>query len=528
MIDQYAIRLAEIAQALPGWEIAERDDRIITGVTSDSRQVIPGSLFVALMGSNLDGHRFIRDAIQRGAAAVVGMHPQQDLSIPYFTSVDTRLALARLSAAFYRYPAQSLTVIGVTGTDGKTTTSNLIFRILQAADIKTGMISTVNAVIGAQDLDTGFHVTTPEAPDIQYYLAQMVAAGLKVVVLETTSHGLDQQRVAACDFDVGVITNITHEHIDYHGSFEAYRAAKARLFDGLSLTPVKSHHPQRAAVLNRDDPAYEFLSAKTQVRQVAYGLEGEADVRAVNINQRTDKLVFDAIIRDVAGKEFTLPIETNLVGLYNVYNCLAAVAVGYSVFNLPPQVVQAGVAALPGIPGRMQRIDLAAMAPKAQQFITIVDFAHTPNALRNSLMAARQMTRGRVISVFGSAGLRDRLKRGMMAQVSTELADISIFTAEDPRSESLSDILQEMADGAYAKGGLEKITFWRVPDRRDAIRMAVNLARPGDLVIACGKGHEQSMCFGEVEYPWDDRTAMLAALCERYGVPGPAMPELPT
>jgi len=516
------IRLAELVKTLPGAYQPNVSDAAITGIALDSRQVQPGHLFVALEGGNTDGHRFIPDAIRRGAAAVIGTQDLNDLTVPYLRVVDGRRALAQLSAAFYGFPARKLRIIGVTGTDGKTTTTNLIYSILAAAGIKAGMISTVNAQIGEQALDTGFHVTTPEAPDVQRYLAQMVAAGLTHAVLEATSHGLEQQRVAACEFDVAVVTNITHEHLDYHGSYRAYREAKGRLFSELAVTFVKEGGNPRLAVLNRDDESYPYLSELVSalsppVRAVSYGWHPTADIRAESIVSGPPGMQFTVVHHDRRH-----PVESRLVGEYNASNCLAALAAAVEGLGMDWETAAAGVAALEGIPGRMETIDLG------QDFAAIVDFAHTPNALRRALETARQLTSGRVIAVFGSAGLRDREKRRMMAEVSAELADLTVLTAEDPRTESLDGILAEMAAGAESRGGIEGETFWRVPDRGEAIRFALALARFGDLVIACGKGHEQSMCFGEVEYPWDDRTAMRAALAEKLGIPGPGMPYLPT
>jgi UDP-N-acetylmuramoyl-L-alanyl-D-glutamate--2,6-diaminopimelate ligase len=490
----------------------------ITGISLDSRRVQPGHIFVALTGGTTDGHRYIPDAIQRGAILVVGEQPQQGIGAAYLQVADSRASLAYLSAAFYGLPARRLTVIGVTGTDGKTTTTNLIYHILLAAGIRAGMISTVNAVIGERVLDTGFHVTTPEAPDVQNYLAQMVEAGITHVVLEATSHGLAQHRVTACEFDLAVVTNITHEHLDYHSSYEAYLAAKARLFTGLADTPVKLHGNYRLGVLNQGDSSYQYLVQCVQ-KHISYSLHSQADLSAADIDYRSDGLHFFA-----TGGGRDMAISSHLVGEYNVSNCLAAIATTVLGLGLDPQAAIEGIAGLPPIPGRMERIEMG------QDFLAIVDFAHTPNALRMALSAARRMAgeTGRIIAVFGSAGLRDRAKRRMMAEVSAQLADFSVLTAEDPRTESLDDILAEMAAGATDGGGAEGRTFWRVPDRGEAIRFAVNLARPGDVVLALGKGHEQSMCFGENEYPWDDRVAMQAALAESLGVAGTQMPYLPT
>jgi UDP-N-acetylmuramoyl-L-alanyl-D-glutamate--2,6-diaminopimelate ligase len=489
---------------------------IVHNIVSDSRQVQPGSLFVALEGTSSDGHRFIPDAIQRGAVAIVGTKPLTKLDVPYVQVQDSHEALAYLAAAYYLYPARKITVIGITGTEGKTTTANLIFQIMKEAGLQTGMISSVDAVIGEQVLDTGFHVTTPDAPDVQRYLAMMVAKGMTHVILEATSHGLAQKRVEACEFDIAVITNITHEHLDYHGSFQAYREAKASLFTGLANTRKKKGG-RHLAVLNRDDQSYDYLQQVTSVEQVDYSLCPGAAVWAQDIHYSEGGVNFTAI-----GPGFHLPIQTNLVGAFNVSNCLAALAATMVGLGVPAEAAQRGVAALPGVPGRMERIDLG------QDFTAIVDFAHTPNALRLALETGRLMTGGRILAVFGSAGLRDREKRRMMAEVSVELADLTFLTAEDPRSESLDDILAEMVLAGASRGGMEGKNLWRVPDRGQAIRMAVKLAQPGDLVIACGKGHEQSMCFGTFEHSWDDRTAMRAALAERLGLPGPAMPYLPT
>ncbi len=488
----------------------------ITGLAFDSRRVQPGDLFVALIGGSVDGHRFIPQAVERGAAAVVGLQPITGLPVPYVQVPETRRALAYLSAAFYGFPARQLTVIGVTGTDGKTTTCNLIYHILLAAGLRAGMISTVNAVIGEEVLDTGFHVTTPEAPDVQRYLRRMVDAGLSHVVLETTSHGLAQERVTACEYDLAVVTNITHEHLDYHGSFEAYREAKGRLFASLAETPEKPGGNLRIAILNRDDSSFEYLAGITPVRQLAYALNPPADLWAEKVEHSLDGLRFTA-----AAPHLRFPVSSGLVGSYNVSNCLAALAATVLGLGLPVETAQRGIAAIAGIPGRMERIDLG------QDFSMIVDFAHTPNSLRAALETARRLANGRVIAVFGSAGLRDREKRRLMAEVSAQLADVTILTAEDPRTESLDVILSEMAAGAEAGGAMERVNYWRIPDRGEAIRAAVRLAEPGDLVIVCGKGHEQSMCFGEVEYPWDDRIAARAALSEHLGLSGPEMPYLP-
>jgi len=498
----------------------------ITGISIDSRAVKPGHLFVAMKGGSVDGHDYIQKAIESGAVAVVGEVGRiANPTYPYIGLENTRQALTWIAGAFHDGPGRKLRVIGVTGTDGKTTTTNLIYKILLAANIKAGMISTVNAVIGDEVLDTGFHVTTPDAHDVQRYLAKMVDAGLTHVVLETTSHGWSQHRVDACEFDVGVVTNITHEHMNEHGNYENYRAAKARLFTSLEITKGKPQGNPRLGVINRDDAkSFDFLNdfirrtaALVKVNKINYGLGEDANVRATNIEYSPSGIHFI-----VQSKDFQVDVTSKLVGAYNVSNCLAALTAAVYGLGIKPEVAAQGIASLEGIPGRMERIDMG------QDFTAIVDFAHTPNALKSALEAARTMTTGRVICAFGSAGLRDKEKRRMMAETSAELADLTILTAEDPRTESLDGILEEMAAGASSKGGREGETFWRVADRGEAIRFALKLARPGDIVLSCGKGHEQSMCFGEREHLWDDRIAMRAALSEYLGIEGVKMPYLPT
>ncbi|MGQ0603786.1 MAG: UDP-N-acetylmuramoyl-L-alanyl-D-glutamate--2,6-diaminopimelate ligase [Anaerolineales bacterium] len=540
------MQLSQLLIALPHLTARTGEgDPDITAITHDSRQVTPGTLFVATRGANFDGHHFIREAIAKGAAAIVmeqetreimGNEGNPDLSrlspVSFISVPNSREALGWLAAAWHRFPSRKLVLIGVTGTDGKTTTATLIHSILKAAGIHAGLISTVSAVIGNETLDTGFHVTTPEALEIQGYLARMAADGLTHAVLETTSHGLAQHRVTGCEYDIAVVTNITHEHLDEHGSYENYRAAKGRLFEMLS-TAARKPGVEKTGVLNADDSSFEYLSGVLKEKRLSYGVRQTADVVAHHIEYRPNSTQFNTSISE-------LQFSISLMGAFNVSNCLAALAATVGVLGIAPEAAQRGIAELRGVPGRMERIDLG------QPFTALVDFAHTPNALRRALETARQMLtaeaapidykdapparlyKPRVIAVFGSAGLRDVEKRRLMAETSAELADITVLTAEDPRTESLDDILEMMAFGARTKGGVEGVSFFRVPDRGEAIRLAVRLAQPGDIVLACGKGHEQSMCFGLTEYAWDDRTALRAALAEVLGVPGPTMPILPT
>ena len=523
------MKLSELLQSLAEFKLMVYPPRMmvdleVQGIVSDSRQVQPGSIFVAIAGLTFDGHDYIFQAVQNGAIAVVGEREDIEISIPYIQVVNSRKALATLSAAWYGFPARKMTIIGVTGTDGKTTTCNFIYRILKTAGYPVGMISTVSALIGEETIDTGFHVTTPEAPQIQYLLAKMAAREpypITHVVLETTSHGLAQSRVSACEYDIGVFTNITHEHLDFHGTYENYRQSKAQLIEELQKTVQKDQGNIRLAVLNREDQSFKYLRETANryplVKLITYGKDLEADVRAEKIEIIDQKTQF--IVEDNGKQAF---VQLNLIGEYNISNALAAWCATVKGLGISAELAAEGLGQVTAIPGRMERVELG------QSYQAIVDFAHTPNALRNALISARKLTNGRVIAVFGSAGLRDREKRWQMAEIGVKLADICILTAEDPRTESVEAILLAMKGGADAAGGVEGKNYFRIADRRAAIRLAVSLARAGDVLLVLGKGHEQSMCFGEIEYAWDDRVALKSAIAEQLGIPGPTMPFLPS
>ena len=490
-------------------------DVAIQMFTEKTSEVQPGSSFVARVRTGSDGHPWISKAIELGATFILAERSPAEfgLTVPenviYWQVPDTAETLAWLSAAWYGFPSQQLITIGVTGTNGKTSTVDLIYAILTAAGHKVGMLSTLKAQIGNVEEALELHVSTPEAPVVQRYLRQMVDAGLTHCVLETTSHGLAQHRVTAVAFDIAVITNITHEHLDYHGSFEVYAQAKERLFRVVAANDFTPHKPkkvEKTAVLNLDDSSYERLAAIPAPRQLSYSLHNPAAA-----------LYVTELITDPQGSSFRLHLERQqlsirspLLGIFNVANMLAATAAAQAL-NISPQKIKAGLESVGKIHGRMHQIQ------RGQKFIVHVDFAHTPDGLEKAIEAARgilkQMGRnGRLITVFGSAGKRDPEKRRLMAEISTQLADYTVLTAEDPRTESLDDILAAMATGCLAQGGVEGQTFWRIPDRGQAIYLALTLAQPEDFVLVCGKGHEQSMCFITTEYPWDDIHATETAL----------------
>lgn len=496
------MRLSQLLTALP--ENRTRGDLRVSvhGLSYDSRQVQPGDLFVAVTGLEADGHEFVPQAVERGAVAVVAERDSTLLGpteLPLIVVPDSRAALAHLAAAWHGYPARRMRIVGVTGTDGKTTTVNLVRSILAAAGHRVGMISTVNALIGDTAYDTGLHTTTPDAPDVQRFLAQMVESDAEYAVLEVTSHGLVQHRVTACDFDVAAVTNVTHEHLDYHGTYQSYLEAKSRLFHGLATAFRKPDTP-KVAVLNADDESFDHLRSILADVHLTYGLDAPADVTASEISYAPEGTTF---VAHTAGGDF--PVHTSLVGRFNLYNVLAAITVAISQ-DVPFPAIQQGIETMEGVVGRMERVDLG------QPFTVIVDFAHTPNALQRALETARGLTQGQMIVVFGCAGLRDRAKRPLMGEIAGRLADRVVITAEDPRTEHLDTIMAEIAAGCEKAGRREGEGYWRVGDRAEAIAFAVRMARPGDLVIVTGKGHEQSMCFGTTEHPWSDHQAVREAL----------------
>jgi UDP-N-acetylmuramoyl-L-alanyl-D-glutamate--2,6-diaminopimelate ligase len=360
------------------------------------------------------------------------------------------------------YPARKLRVIGVTGTDGKTTTSHLIYEMLQKGGKKVALISTVAAYIGGEEIDTGFHVTTPDAKFLQPLIKRIVDQGMEYLVLETTSHGLDQHRVLGCNFWVGVVTNITHEHLDYHKTFERYRETKAKLIVNA-----------RYAVLNKQDASVDYLKSRARGEVVEYS-SYEGKVSQV--------------------------LDTD----YNRQNLAAARAVA-KIINVQDSIINKVAREFAGVVGRMEEIKLG------QKFRAIVDFAHTPNALENVLNTLKKsLAKGhKLIVIFGCAGLRDHSKRPMMGEIATRLADKVVVTAEDPRTEDLGDIFGQIMSGVHDSKSNKVI---REDDRQKAIELAVKLAEAGDIVVATGKGHEKSMCFGTREYPWSDQEAMKRAI----------------
>ncbi len=466
----------------------------ITMLAYDSRLVKPGGLFIAVPGTHTDGRRYLFDAAQRGAVVALGPHiDPANLPIPYIEVDNVRIALANLASTFYDNPATQLCTIGVTGTDGKTTTCNLISALLDTAKKSNGLMTTANFKLHGQEWENTTRQSTLEALEIQQMLRRMVETDVKYAVIEATSHGLELQRVRGCAFDIGVVTNITHEHLDFHGTIENYRRAKARLFEMLDPSRDKGLGIKPVAILNRDDISYKILKPYCRVPVLDYGLDKLASIRAVDIQLHATSTHFRAILPNTE-----IYIETQLVGQFNISNCLAAIATGYAV-GVNPVDIARGLAGVTGVTGRMERIDVG------QPFTVIVDYAHTPESLEKVLKILRPLTVGKLFLVFGSAGERDIQKRPIMGRIAAQLSDFFVITDEDPREEKREQILREIAVGAETTGKHEGSDFLCIADRTQAIATAFHHARAGDTVLLAGKGHEQSIIIGREKIPWDDR-----------------------
>lgn len=484
---------------LPEAQLVAGRPGAVAAVRCDSRAVQPGDLFVAVPGFETDGHRFLRDAIERGASALLVQADRRALWAPLaeesdLTIVavpDTRRALAQVAAAVAGDPALKLGVIGVTGTDGKTTTVHLVAHVLQSAGRPAGYLSSVAFRTSGKPALNASHMTTLEAPEVQARLAAMVEAGLRYAVIEASSHGLALHRVDACAFDVAVFTTLSSDHLDFHGTLEAYREAKGRLFRMLDEAPHKGI--PKEAVLNADDPAFDYFRSLTRTAVMSYGFDRAADVRAEHVQLEGLASAFDLVTARGRGT-----VRVGLAGRSNVANCLAAAAVGLSQ-DLSLDEIVGGLATFPGVPGHLEPIEAG------QPFQVLVDIASTPEALRRVLDVLRPVTAGRLWAVFGCAGERDPGRRDGMGRVAGELADFVVLTNEDPRRENPDAIIEAVASGVRAVGRRESEDFVRVPDRREALRYAFERAQPGDTVLLAGKGAEQSIVIGAEHLPWDER-----------------------
>jgi UDP-N-acetylmuramoyl-L-alanyl-D-glutamate--2,6-diaminopimelate ligase len=479
-------------------------DVLVRGVAEDSRAVSGGTLFVAVPGFHVDGHDFVARAAAAGAAAAIVERPVPGVAIPQLVVEAARPALAAAAAWWWDDPSRDLGVIGITGTDGKTTTSFLAVAALEAAGLSAGLVGTVETRVGAERERHEAHVTTPGAPELQSMLRAMAANGNAAAVLETTSHALELGRVLGIAYDAAIFTNLTHEHLDLHGTFERYRAAKLRLFAALAEGPgnpakvVAGRAWPKLAVLNRDDPAvgwFEVAAREAGATVLTYGTDPAADVHAVAVEEDAHSL---RIRYAAPSGERSLVLR--LAGRFNVHNALAVVALADGL-GLDPAAVRAGLEGVRGVPGRMERIDAG------QPFGVIVDYAHSPASLQGvlDLLAPVAAARaGSLIAVFGSGGERDTAKRAVMGRIAGERCRLVVAADEDPRGEDRHAIVDEIVRGAEEAGRRRGVDVLGIADRREAISAAFERARPGDVVLLAGKGHEPTILYADHAIPWDE------------------------
>ncbi len=472
----------------------------VSGISTDSRRIRPGDVFIAIKGFQQDGHQFIAEAVEAGAVAIVYQDPSFRDAIPEGISAvlvdNSRRAAAHLAAEFWGHPSHSLTLVGATGTNGKTTVAYMMDSIWRAGGASTGLLTTPARMIAGRELPADR--TTPDAVQLQKLLAQMRQEEVSHVCLEVSSHGLALDRTWLCKFDGAIFTNLTQDHLDFHHNLEDYFAAKLRLFTDYAelAAPEKS----MVGAINIDDAAGQRITQQAKCQVVSYGVNNQAEVTASEVRIEADGIDFKLHLPE----DQIVPVSLPLTGSFNLYNALGAAACAWGM-GIGTEQIAAGLAQLQTVPGRFERVD------EGQDFTVIVDYAHTPDALDNVLSAARSLHPERLLCVFGCGGDRDRSKRLLMGKIGTEQADFAIITSDNPRSEDPSAIIEEIAAGA------EGNNYTIQPDRRQAIYEAVSQARSGDIVVIAGKGHETYQIFADRRVPFDDRQVAREALRETLG-----------
>ena len=491
-------KLKNIVDLVPGVVLKGDANTIITDVVQDSRQATHGALFVCLDGVHVDGHKFIGQAVEHGAVAIIT--ERKNVSVPDKVAVvevpNIDEALKIMVPAAFDYPSRRMRVIGITGTNGKTTTSYLIRAMLREAGHKVGLIGTIQIMIGDKVLP--IHNTTPNVVDLQRTLSMMLEEGMDYVVMEVSSHALDQGRVAGTEIDTAVFTNLTQDHLDYHKTMDNYRLAKAKLFDSLAdgIKPLKT------AVVNIDDASGEVMLEHTNkdfVNRITYGVNSvDADIRGVNPNvHQTGSEV------TVQGSFGLIPLRLKITGMFNIYNVLAAFGAAIAE-EVPVATIKHALEGFRGVPGRFELVDCG------QPFAVVVDYAHTPDGLENILSTARQITEQRIITVFGCGGDRDKTKRPIMGRIAAEMSDAVILTSDNPRTEDPLEIINEVDVGVKEKIGVKP--YEKIADRQEAIFVAIAMAQPGDTVVIAGKGHENYQILKDKTIHFDDREMARAAL----------------
>ena len=490
--------LEELLKGVSCLHLAGNLNVSVKGLSYDSRKVGKGHLFVAIRGDNFDGNDFIPQAIERGAVAIVS----EQKAIPIGSKLswaivdNARRALAIISGNFYNQPSRRLYLIGVTGTNGKTTVTYLVESVFQQGGRKIGRLGTIDYRVGERLVEA--ERTTPEAPDINRYMAEMVENGCQACVIEVSSHSLDMERVYGCDFDVAVFTNLTRDHLDFHLSMERYFSSKKKLFEYLE------NKKEAVAVINLDDPKGKELSRGLKVRSITYGWQPSADITVDSYQLSLQGL--EATITTPEGK---LQVSSPLIGSGNLSNILAAVGVGMAA-GISLSDISQGIARVSPIPGRFEQVN------EGQDFTVIVDYAHTDDALRNLLESVREVAKGRVITVFGCGGDRDPSKRPLMGAHAMKLSDIAIVTSDNPRSEDPLQIIREIEVGIESVG-VRKGAHLVIPDRKEAIKRAIDEAHPGDMVVIAGKGHERYQIIGNKTIPFDDREVARQFISRKKG-----------
>ena len=497
------MKLSDLIKGIVIKRVTGNMDTDVLSVAYDSRHVTPGTLFVAIRGFKTDGHRYIMDAVSRGASALIiegetNGNVIPSVPIPVLTVSDSREAIARVAINYYGDPSRKLKVIGVTGTNGKTTTTYLIRAILEGAGHRTGLIGTVSYAYGDKTFPS-VH-TTPEAMEFQGLLREMGDNRCEFVVTEVSSHALALKRVHGTEFSTALFTNLTQDHLDFHADMENYFQAKALLFSGMT--------PGNRAIINSDDPYGRRLTGMTKGPVYTYGVDRESDIHAKDIRLSMDGLEFNAATP--AGR---IRIKSGLVGIYNVYNILGAIGAGLSC-NIPLEKIAAGIASVSSIPGRFEKID------SGMGFGVVVDYAHTEDALRLLLKAAAGFVERKIITLFGCGGDRDRGKRPLMGKAAIELSDYVIVTSDNPRTENPQRIMDEIEAGVREamRAPVRRAAGYKlILDRGTAIEEAVQMAKEGDLVVVAGKGHECYQIIGNKKLHFDDREEIKKAIVQRKG-----------
>jgi UDP-N-acetylmuramoyl-L-alanyl-D-glutamate--2,6-diaminopimelate ligase len=504
------MKLSQLLRAITDFQLHGDDSVTISAVSCDSRNVTSGTLFFALRGTTVDGHNYIKAAVQSGATAIIlEDETNAPTGIPWVKVSNGRSVMACMAAEFYGNPTLGLPLVGITGTNGKTTTTYLIEAILAAAGMAPAVLGTISYRFGATRIEASH--TTPESTELQGAFHQLINAGARSFVMEVSSHALEQKRVDSCHFDVGIFSNLTRDHLDYHQTMESYLGAKQRLFSELLHPTTKK--PRRRAVINMDDPYGAAIAGKTSCPVITYGIQYQGDVQVTELSSSVNG--FSGTLVTPKGK---VSFTSKLVGRFNLSNILAAVSAGIAL-DLPLEAIKTGIETHTTVPGRMERVD------NSRGITLLVDYAHTGDALENVLTTLKELATGRIITVFGCGGDRDPGKRPIMGRIAAQLSDLAIVTSDNPRTEDPFTILAQVKAGITTLGSHEyalnelsdsfdKKGFVMLENRAAAIRLAVRLAKAGDIVLLAGKGHEDYQIIGKTKHHFDDREQAAQACVE--------------